>query len=106
MSYEYDLVIIGAGPGGLSAAKRSAKYGAKVAIAEQAQVGGGCVNRGCIPKKLMVYAADFARLGQDAAAYGWGLCERRFDWHRFVAMRDREIERLQQAQINGLQEEI
>jgi glutathione reductase (NADPH) len=94
--------VIGAGPGGLSAAKRSAQYGASVAIAEQAQPGGGCVNRGCIPKKLMVYAAAFAHLNQDAIAYGWRGDERQFDWQRFVTARNQEIERLQQRQLEAL----
>ncbi len=102
MTYDYDLFVIGAGPGGLSAAKRAAKYGANVAIAEQAQTGGGCVNRGCVPKKLMVYAAAFARLDQAAIAYGWSACERHFDWQQFVSVRTREIERLQQVQTQAL----
>lgn len=103
MTYDYDLFVIGAGPGGLAAAKRSAHYGAKVAIAEQAQAGGGCVNRGCIPKKLMVYASAFAQLHQTAIAYGWSESESRFDWQQFVSVRDREIERLQQVQVQALQ---
>ena len=102
MSYDYDLFVMGAGPGGVAAAKRSAQYGATVAIAEQAQLGGGCVNRGCIPKKLMVYAAAFARLNQDAIAYGWSGNERQFDWQRFVIARDQEIKRLQQLQSEAL----
>ncbi|MBW4693995.1 MAG: glutathione-disulfide reductase [Lyngbya sp. HA4199-MV5] len=104
MTDDYDLLIIGAGPGGLAAAKQAAQYGATVAIAEQAQAGGGCVNRGCIPKKLMVYAAAFARLDQDAIAYGWNACDRQFDWQRFVHARNQEIERLQQIQVQALQD--
>ncbi|HEY9655929.1 MAG TPA: FAD-dependent oxidoreductase, partial [Crinalium sp.] len=103
MTYDYDLFVIGAGPGGVAAAKRAAQYGVKVASAEQAQAGGGCVNRGCIPKKLMVYASAFARLQRDAIAYGWSKSEQRFDWQQFVTMRDREIQRLQQVQIHALQ---
>ncbi|HEY9897073.1 MAG TPA: glutathione-disulfide reductase [Candidatus Sericytochromatia bacterium] len=103
MTYDYDLFVIGAGPGGVAAAKRSAQYGVTVAIAEQAQAGGGCVNRGCIPKKLMVYASAFARLQHDAIAYGWSKSEQRFDWQQFVTVRDREIERLQQVQRQALQ---
>jgi len=102
MSYDYDLLVIGAGPGGLAAAKRAAQYGVTVAIAEQAQLGGGCVNRGCIPKKLMVFAAAFARLNQDAIAYGWSGGEQQFDWQRFVVARDQEVERLQQVQMQAL----
>ncbi|MBW4470201.1 MAG: glutathione-disulfide reductase [Stenomitos rutilans HA7619-LM2] len=104
MGYDYDLFVIGAGPGGLAAAKQATEYGATVAIAEQAQAGGGCVNRGCIPKKLMVYAAAFTRLDQDAIAYGWSACERQFDWQRFVRARNQEIERLQQTQVQALQD--
>jgi glutathione reductase (NADPH) len=71
MTYDYDLLVIGAGPGGLAAAKQAAQYGVKVAIVEQEQIGGLCVNRGCVPKKLMVYAAAFDRLIKDARHYDW-----------------------------------
>ena len=80
--YDYDLLVIGAGSGGLAAAQTAANYGAKVAIADPDALGGTCVNRGCIPKKLMVYAANFARQQRLAKSYGWvnpSACDR-FDW--------------------------
>ena len=76
----YDLVIIGAGTGGMAAAKKAAEYGAKVALIEKEKVGGTCLNRGCTPKKLMVYAADFALKESLAASYGWQQCDRQIDW--------------------------
>ncbi|HEY9881965.1 MAG TPA: glutathione-disulfide reductase [Thermosynechococcaceae cyanobacterium] len=103
MTYDYDLFVIGAGLGGVAAAKQAAQYGVTVAIAEQAQAGGCCVNRGCVPKKLMVYASAFARLQRDAIAYGWSKSEHRFDWQQFVTVRDREIQRLRQVQMQALQ---
>ena len=77
---DYDFLIIGAGTGGMAAAKKAADYGAKVAIIEKEKVGGTCLNRGCTPKKLMVYAADFALQESLAASYGWQECERKIDW--------------------------
>ncbi|MCU0546396.1 MAG: FAD-dependent oxidoreductase [Oscillatoriaceae cyanobacterium Prado104] len=71
MTYDYDLFVIGAGSGGLASSKRAASYGAKVAIAENDLVGGTCVIRGCVPKKLMVYASTFSHLYEDAIGYGW-----------------------------------
>ena len=102
MAYDYDLLVIGAGSAGLAAAKQAASYGATVAIAEPAQLGGVCTNRGCIPKKLLVYAADFARLFADAPHYGWSFGTAKFDWQRFVINRDREIERIHQSQQQAL----
>lgn len=102
MVYDYDLLVIGAGPGGLAAAKQAAKYGATVAIAEQEKLGGVCVNRGCIPKKLMVYAADFAYWLKQANQYGWSIDRPIFHWQQFVQARDQEIERLQQVQKQAL----
>ena len=77
---DYDFLIIGAGTGGMAAAKKAAEYGAKVAIIEKEKVGGTCLNRGCTPKKLMVYAADFALKESLAASYGWQECHRKIDW--------------------------
>ena len=102
MAYDYDLLVIGAGSAGLAAAKQAASYGATVAIAEPAQLGGVCTNRGCIPKKLLVYAADFARSFADAPQYGWSFGTTEFDWQRFVINRDREIERIHQSQQQAL----
>lgn len=99
----YDLFVIGGGPGGLSAAKRAAKYGAKVAIAERAHLGGTCTNLGCIPKKLMVYAADFPRLFAASEDYGWSHQSSEFNWQRFKQIRDRELDRLRHVQQSALE---
>lgn len=80
MMANYDFLIIGAGTGGMAAAKKAAEYGAKVAVVEKEKVGGTCLNRGCTPKKLMVYAADFALKESLAASYGWQECPRKLDW--------------------------
>jgi len=92
--YDYDLFVIGAGSGGVRAARIAAGHGARVGICEQSRVGGTCVIRGCIPKKLLVYAAHFARDFEDARAYGWEAGGREFDWPRLIANKDREIDRL------------
>ena len=76
----YDFLIIGAGTGGMAAAKKAAGYGAKVGLIEKETVGGTCLNRGCTPKKLMVYAADFALQESLAVSYGWQKCDRQLDW--------------------------
>jgi glutathione reductase (NADPH) len=103
MTYDFDLFIIGAGPAGLAAAKQAVHYGVKVAIAEQSDVGGCCVNRGCVPKKLMVYAADYAAAMRDAAEYGWEKCSGHFHWQQFRARRHQELQRLRQVQQQALQ---
>lgn len=95
MTYDYDLFVIGAGSGGVRAARIAAGYGAKVAIAEEYRVGGTCVIRGCVPKKLMVYASRFADDFADAAGFGWTVGETRFDWATLIANKDREIARLE-----------
>lgn len=100
--YDYDLLVIGAGSGGISGAKHAAKYGAKVAIVESQHLGGVCVNEGCINKKLMVYAADFADLNQEAANYGWRIDKGTFDWNQFKTRRDAEVERLRGVQARIL----
>jgi glutathione reductase (NADPH) len=92
--YDYDLFTIGAGSGGVRASRMSASYGAKVAVAEERYLGGTCVNVGCIPKKLLVYAAHFRDDFEDAASYGWTVGERRVDWARLIENKDREISRL------------
>ncbi|MGF1500037.1 MAG: glutathione-disulfide reductase [Elainellaceae cyanobacterium] len=104
MTYDYDFFVIGAGPGGASAAKGAAKHGAKVAIAEREHLGGVCTNRGCVPKKLMVYAGDFADTAQDADGYGWDFITKGFDWPRFVKARDQHIERIHASQQRALAE--
>ncbi|MDG2307050.1 MAG: glutathione-disulfide reductase [Candidatus Binatia bacterium] len=92
--YDYDLFTIGAGSGGVRASRVSASYGARVAVAEERQLGGTCVNVGCIPKKLMVYASHYSEDFEDAASYGWTVGPRSFDWATLIANKDREIERL------------
>ena len=94
-AYDYDLFVIGAGSGGVRAARVSAGYGAKVAIAEEYRVGGTCVIRGCVPKKLLVYASHVREEVEDAAGYGWTIPEARFDWARLIANKDKEIGRLE-----------
>jgi glutathione reductase (NADPH) len=92
--YDFDLFTIGAGSGGVRASRMSASFGAKVAVAEERYLGGTCVNVGCIPKKLLVYASHYGEDFDDAAGYGWTAAERRFDWVRLIANKDEEIRRL------------
>ena len=92
--YDYDLFTIGAGSGGVRASRMSASYGAKVAVAEERYLGGTCVNVGCIPKKLLVYAAHFAEDFEDAAGFGWTVGERHIDWAKLIANKNTEINRL------------
>ena len=80
MSYDFDLFVIGAGSGGIASARRAAEYGAKVGIVESGRLGGTCVNRGCIPKKLMVYASHFPAQFKEAQGYGWSAVESTLDW--------------------------
>src|ERR1700716_1637414 len=94
---EVDLFVIGAGSGGVRAARIAAGYGASVMVAEEFRVGGTWVIRGCVPKKLLVYAARFADDFEDAAGYGWTLDEPTFDWSKLIANKDREIARLELA---------
>ena len=93
--YDYDFFVIGAGSGGVRASRVAASFGARVAVAEDGRLGGTCVNVGCIPKKLLVYASHFHQDFEDAAmGYGWTVGERSFDWPTLIANKDREIERL------------
>ena len=93
--YDYDLFVIGAGSGGVRASRIAAGLGARVAVAEERYLGGTCVNVGCVPKKLLVYASHFREeMEQAAAGYGWTLGSRAFDWATFIANKDVEIERL------------
>jgi glutathione reductase (NADPH) len=102
MTFDYDLFVIGAGSGGLAASKRAASYGAKVAIAENDLVGGTCVIRGCVPKKLMVYGSHFPGLFHDAAGYGWNVTHAELDWEHFITSIDKEVRRLSQLHISLL----
>ena len=94
MSYEFDLFVIGAGSGGVRAARFAAGFGAKVAVAESRYLGGTCVNVGCVPKKLLVYGAHFAEEFEQASGFGWTLGASSFDWSTLIANKDREINRL------------
>ena len=102
MSYDYDLVVIGAGSGGVRAARMAATYGAKVAIVEEFRVGGTCVIRGCVPKKLYVYASRFHDLFDVAASFGWTV-DASFDWATLVAGKEKEITRLESGYIANLE---
>src|SRR5438094_2846762 len=94
---ELDLLVIGAGSGGVRADRIADVYGASVLVAEKYRVGGTCVIRGCVPKKLLVYASRFADEFEDAAGYGWTLGKPAFDWPSLIANKDREIARLELA---------
>ena len=92
--YTYDFFVIGAGSGGTRAARIAAAHGARVGVAEERYLGGTCVNVGCVPKKLLVYAAHYAEDFEDAAGFGWSVGERTHDWAKLIANKDREIARL------------
>jgi glutathione reductase (NADPH) len=92
--YDVDLFVIGAGSGGVRAARVAAAHGARVMIAEQFRIGGTCVIRGCVPKKLLVYASRFKDHFEDAAGFGWTLTGASFDWPKLVAAKEKEISRL------------
>src|SRR5437763_5052307 len=101
--HDLDLVVIGAGSGGVRAARIAAGYGARVLIAEEYRVGGTCVIRGCVPKKLLVYASRFADEFEDAAGYGCTRNEPLVDWGTLIANKDREIARLDLAYTTNLE---
>src|SRR5579875_2940126 len=93
-AYDYDLFVIGGGSGGVRASRVAAGYGARVAVAEERYLGGTCVNVGCVPKKLLVYASHYSEHFADAAGFGWRVGESRFDWPTLIANKNREIARL------------
>lgn len=99
--YDFDLFTIGGGSGGVRASRVAASYGAKVALAEERYLGGTCVNVGCIPKKLLVYASEFGEAFDDAAGFGWTVGQRSFDWPRLIANKNGEI-----ARLNGVYERL
>ncbi|HET7383660.1 MAG TPA: glutathione-disulfide reductase [Pseudolabrys sp.] len=101
--HDVDLFVIGAGSGGVRAARVAAGYGARVMIAEEYRVGGTCVIRGCVPKKLLVYASRFSDEFEDAAGYGWSVPKPTFHWPALIANKDREIARLEAAYTNTLE---
>lgn len=96
-----DLIVIGAGSGGVACARRAGAYGARVAICEEVRVGGTCVLRGCVPKKLLVYASHVAEEIADAAGYGWSIPSPAFDWPRLIRNKNAELDRL-----NGIYEKM
>ncbi|MBC5797830.1 glutathione-disulfide reductase [Sphaerospermopsis sp. LEGE 00249] len=109
MTYEFDLFVIGAGSGGIATARRAAEYGAKVGIAEFDRLGGTCVNRGCVPKKLMVYASHFPELFTDAVGYGWSAVKSSLDWEKMITAVNNEVDRLNgiyQKMLDNSQVEI
>ncbi len=100
--YDYDLFVIGAGSGGVRAARIAAGHGARVAVAEEFRVGGTCVIRGCVPKKLLVYASHFAEELHDAAGFGWTIGEAKFDWAKLRDFVASDVDRLERAYTNTL----
>jgi glutathione reductase (NADPH) len=99
--YDCDLFVIGAGSGGVRASRVAANLGARVIVAEERYLGGTCVNVGCIPKKLLVYASEFSEAFADSSGFGWTLGERSFDWNRLIANKNVEI-----ARLNGVYENL
>jgi len=100
--YDFDMITIGAGSGGVASSRRAGSYGARVAICEELRVGGTCVLRGCVPKKLLVYGAQFADAFADAAGFGWTVPLPSFDWSALIAAKDKEIGRLSEIYIGML----
>src|SRR5690606_22077915 len=101
--FDYDLFVIGGGSGGVRAGRVAASLGKRVAIAEEYRFGGTCVIRGCVPKKLFVYASQFPEHFGDSAGYGWTVGEATFDWKTLIANKDREIARLEGIYRGGLE---
>ena len=101
-AYDYDLFIIGAGSGGVRAARVAASFGARVAIAEEYRVGGTCVIRGCVPKKMLVYGAHFAEDLEDCSHFGWSIGEKRFDWKTLRDNVLKDVDRLNAAYTDTL----
>lgn len=103
VKFDYDLFVIGGGSGGVRAARLAAGLGVRTAIAEEYRFGGTCVIRGCVPKKLFVYASELGHAIDDARGYGWTTGEKRFDWRTLVANKDAEIERLSKLYSSGVE---
>jgi len=100
--YDFDLFVIGAGSGGVRAARIAASHGARVGICEESRVGGTCVIRGCVPKKLLVYASHFAEDFEDARGFGWDTGPATFSWPKLIRAKDKEIDRLNQVYLRLL----
>ncbi len=94
MSYDFDFFVIGGGSGGIACARRAAQYGVKVGVAESGPLGGTCVNRGCIPKKLMVYSSRFPDQFSESQGYGWSPVKSTLDWQKLTRAVNKEVERL------------
>ncbi|MGA2996007.1 glutathione-disulfide reductase [Bradyrhizobium sp.] len=101
--FDTDLFVIGGGSGGVRAARIAAGHGARVTIAEEYRMGGTCVIRGCVPKKLLVYASHFHQEFEDAAGFGWTVQEPSFDWAKLIANKDKEIARLEAAYTTNVE---
>src|SRR3954449_8224793 len=101
--YDVDLFVIGGGSGGVRAARIAAGHGARVMIAEEYRMGGTCVIRGCVPKKLMVYASHIQHEIEDAAGFGWTIPSATFDWPTLIANKDKEIARLEAAYTSNVE---
>ena len=95
MTFDYDLFVIGGGSGGVRAGRVAAESGAKVALAEEYRMGGTCVIRGCVPKKLMVFASGYSERMKEAKAYGWDVAKGAFDWSKFWPVLREELDRLE-----------
>src|SRR3954471_10875612 len=102
--YDFDLFTIGAGSGGVATSPRAGSYGARVALCESVRVGGTCVLRGCVPKKLLVYGSHFREEFDDAAGFGWTVGERRLDWGKLIERKDRELDRLNGVYLRMLRD--
>src|SRR6185369_3971279 len=101
--YDFDFFVVGGGSGGVRAARVAAEHGARVTIAESNRWGGTCVIRGCVPKKLLVYASEVSRTLDDARGQGWTIPSAQLDWPVLIAAKDREIARLSTAYLTRLQ---
>src|ERR1700712_3653562 len=101
--FDVDLFVIGGGSGGVRAARIAAGYGARVVVAEEYRMGGTCVIRGCVPKKLMVYASHVRLEIEDAAGFGWTIPQASFDWPTLIANKDKEIARLEAAYTTNVE---
>ena len=103
-NYDFDLFTIGAGSGGVACSRRAGSYGAKVAVAEMSRVGGTCVLRGCVPKKLLVYGASIGQELEDAPGYGWTIEGAHFDWSTLIANKNKELNRLNKIYVRMLKD--
>jgi len=101
--YDYDFFVIGAGSGGVRASRMAATYGAKVGLCEDYRVGGTCVIRGCVPKKLFVYASEYSGSFKDSVGFGWSKENPNFTWSNLIEAKDKEIDRLNGLYINNLE---